>query len=93
LVSDPRQGQGIQAVFCKDFDWSANMPKGKPLGDKAVMKLQSTGQVWFVASYQCHGEAAALAVVEEYSGHDRKKLVEFGTEVQPVAAADGFAAR
>jgi hypothetical protein len=81
LVSDPHNGELIEAIFSRDFDWSASKPKGKPLGDRAVMKLQSTGETWFLATYQRRGEQSALAVVEEYCGHERKKLVEFGHEV------------
>jgi hypothetical protein len=81
LVSDPRVGEVVEAVFSAEFDWTANKPKGKPLGDKAVMKLQSAGGTWFRATYQRRGDNTTLAVVEEYKGHDRKSLVEFEHEV------------
>jgi hypothetical protein len=81
LVSDPRAGETVDAVYVAAFDWNENAPKGKPLGDKAVMKLQSSGGTWFVATYQRRGDASALAVVEEYAGNERTKLVEFQDEV------------
>lgn len=80
LVRDPFKGELVDAVFSIDFDWSTSKPKGKALGDRAVMKLQSTGGTWFRATYQCRQDVSALVVVEQYSGHERKKLVEFGAD-------------
>ncbi len=50
LVSDPLRGLSVRAVFTRDFDWSAMIPRGRPLGDRAVIKLQDGGETYFVST-------------------------------------------
>ena len=81
LVSDPRAGFAVEASFTAAFDWEKMRPKGKALGDRAVMKLQSSGEPWVLTTFQRRGDQLFLVVLEEYRGHIREKFHEFGLEV------------
>lgn len=50
LVHDPRHGIRTRRVFTADFDWVKQAPKGKSLADKAVMRLQSGDESWYVST-------------------------------------------
>ena len=76
LVRDPRNGYSVEGVFTREFDWEKLKPKGKPLGDRAVMKLQSEEQTWFVSTYQKIGEQSTLMVVESYRGKELERVHE-----------------
>lgn len=76
LVRDPRNGYSVEGVFTREFDWEKLQPKGKPLGDRAVMKLQSDEQTWFVSTYQKIGEQPTLMVVESYRGKQLEQVYE-----------------
>jgi hypothetical protein len=80
LVRDPRNGFSVEGVFTTEFDWESLKPKGKPLGDRAVMKLQSEGQSWFLSTYQGIGEQLTLRVVERYRGKQREEMREVNVE-------------
>jgi hypothetical protein len=76
IVRDPRNGFSVEGVFTTDFDWETLKPKGKPLGDRAVMKLQSEEQSWFLSTFQLNGEKSTLVVVERYRGKKRQEVRE-----------------
>jgi len=76
LVRDPRNGFSVEGVFTTSFDWEALRPKGRSLGDRAVMKLQSEDQSWFLSTYQRNGETSTLVVVERYLGKKREEVRE-----------------
>lgn len=58
-------------------------PKGRKLGDRAVMKLQREHKEYFISIYQCSPEFGhQLAVVEQFLGHEAIAKWEF--EFTPV---------
>lgn len=79
LVSDPSHGLKMRSVFTAEFDWEKQTPKGKPLGDKPVMRLQSEGGLWYLSTYQETANLPeSLWLVEEHRGRELLRLVEFG---------------
>lgn len=79
LTHDPRSGFKTRRVFTAEFDWEKHTPKGKPLGDKQTMRLQSDGAVWYVSTYQeTATQPESLWLVEEHRGRELLRLVEFG---------------
>ena len=77
LVDDPRKGLMMRSVFTSEFDWDKHVPVGKPLGDKAVMRLQTAGSIWYISTYQDTSAGSSdLRVVEEFQGNTRRRLVE-----------------
>ena len=85
LVSDERNGLRLRAVWTEAFDWESLRPKGRPLGDRAVMKRQDEGGSYFVATYQQSGcgtgaESERLVCVVEYCGRERVSLQELPEE-------------
>ncbi len=79
LVHDPRYGFRTRSVFTADFDWVKQVPKGKALGDKPVMRLQSEGGSWYVSTYQeGPSEPELLRLVEEHRGLTLVRAVEVG---------------
>lgn len=79
LIHDLRHGLKTRSVFTTDFDWEKQVPKGKALGDKPVMRLQTEGGSWYVSTYQeTATEPESLWLVEEHRGRELLRLVEFG---------------
>lgn len=79
LISDPRNGFYTRSVFTADFDWEKQTPKGKTLGDKPVMRLQTEGGTWYVSTFQqTPTEPESLWLIEEHRGRDLLQSVEVG---------------
>jgi len=86
LVHDPGRGLMMRSVFTTEFDWERHVPIGKPLGDRAVMRLQTAGSLWYLSTYQeAASGSSVLWVVEEFEGNTRKRIVE----VAPAAPDTG----
>ena len=81
LITDSRHGTKLERVFTADFDFDKQMPKGKPLGDRPIMRLQTEGRQWFLSVYlQTSDGSSTLRVVTEYEGHTPKQVYEFNSE-------------
>jgi hypothetical protein len=79
LIHDPRHGFIMRSVFTAEFDWEKCVPKGKALGDKPVMRLQSEEGIWYLSTYQTTpSQAESLWLVEERRGREVLRLVEPG---------------
>jgi hypothetical protein len=79
LIHDPDHGFKTRSVFTAEFDWQKQTPKGKVLGDKAVMRRQTEGDFWYVSTYQeTASQPESLWLVEEHRGRELLRLVEFG---------------
>jgi hypothetical protein len=79
LIHDPRHGLKMRSVFTAEFDWEKQAPKGKPLGNKLVMRFQTESSVWYVSTYQeTSSQPESLWLVEEHRGRELLRLVEFG---------------
>jgi hypothetical protein len=79
LLNDPRNGFNTRSIFTADFDWEKQEPKGKALGDKQVMRLQTEGGIWYVSTYQqTPTEPESLWLIEEHRGHELLRSVEVG---------------
>lgn len=77
IVQDSRQGMSIRRVYTVEFDWEKRLPKGKPLGDRAVLRLQAEGRPWYVSMYQDNSSGSSdLCLVEEHLGHEFRRAVE-----------------
>ena len=71
LVSDKLKGLEINSLFTEEFDFEKMKPKGRKLGDKAVMKLQTENREYYVSTYQvCSENGSQLVLVKRYLGHD-----------------------
>jgi hypothetical protein len=79
LINDPRHGFKTRSLFTADFDWEKQVPKGKALGDKPVMRLQTERGLWYLSTYQeTPTEPELLWLVEEHRGRELVRVVEFG---------------
>ncbi len=52
LVEDFRNGLIVDRVFTANFDRQKRKPKGRKLGDRAVLRRQTAGETWFLSHYQ-----------------------------------------
>jgi hypothetical protein len=78
LVSDPRQGLRTRHMFTENFDWDKLAPKGRSLGDRAIIKLQDAGSPWYVTSYQeSDFDGPILCTVREHLGRVYVRTVDF----------------
>ncbi|MGH1441791.1 MAG: hypothetical protein ACRBBR_16880 [Cellvibrionaceae bacterium] len=69
LISDEPNLLYVKAVFTADFNFEKLTPKGRKMGDRAVMKRQINNEQYFVATYQQYGDnEPRLAMVQEYLG-------------------------
>jgi hypothetical protein len=77
LVDDPREGLAIRSVFTEGFDWKLWVPKGKELGDRAVLVRQNEGEPWYVTYYQDSSNGSSiLRLVVEHLGHELQRAIE-----------------
>jgi 4-hydroxyphenylpyruvate dioxygenase-like putative hemolysin len=82
LIQDPRAGLSIKDVWSAEFNWEKRTPKGGPLNDRAIMKLQDQNLPWYVSLFQVRKgtsgeEQKELLAVEEYVGREYQRTVEF----------------
>jgi len=81
LIEDSTQGTSLKTLYTADFDFDKQMPKGKPLGDRPIMRLQTEGKQWFLSVYlQTSDGSSTLRLVTEYEGHTPKQVYEFNSE-------------
>ena len=80
LVADLRNHLSLKHIFTAAFDWLDRKPKGRSLGDQAILQRQSAGVRWFISTYQgtCGKNelSSKLRCVEEFLGRDRMRIVE-----------------
>ncbi len=85
LVQDERRGETVKEIWTNAFDWANSKPRGKPLGNRAVQKLQAEGASYFVSSFQqkwLNGslESETLVCFAEYAGDQFVKRHELPSE-------------
>lgn len=82
LISDELENLAVETVFTVDFNFEKLSPKGRKLGDQAVMKRQAENKRYFVSTYQKVGDEPRLAMVKEYLGKNvvNTVLYDFATD-------------
>jgi hypothetical protein len=77
LVHDLPSGFVLRKEYYRDADLDALQPKGRPLRDRAVLKLQDEEALWYVFHYQDVYTpedvllSSDLRLIECRKGHDR----------------------
>lgn len=80
LIDDELNGFETESIFTVNFNFETMQPKGRKLGDRAVMKLQTENQEYYVSTYQVSPDRERqLARIRKYLGRDvvETKLYEF----------------
>lgn len=73
-ISDESKGIYLKSEFTPGFDFEKLKPKGRALGDRAVIKKHKEQGQFYVSTYQQFGESdPELVMVKEYLG---KNVVE-----------------
>lgn len=82
LISDELENLAVETVFTVDFNFKKLSPKGRKLGDQAVMKRQAENKRYFVSTYQKVDDEPRLAMVKEYLGKNvvNTSLYDFATD-------------
>ncbi len=82
LVDDFAAGLVLREDYIRRVDSRTLMPKGKALGDRAVLALQRAGASWFrVVRQEVYGadgqlKSRSIRLVEEFRGAERIGLTE-----------------
>lgn len=81
LVSDQPKGLCIESIFTDSFNFEKLSPKGRKLGDRAIMKRQTENQEYYVSTFQVSIKfGTQLAFVRKYLGREVAEVWHYDFE-------------